>query len=194
MKRTHTILRDYVTKNPALTTDRRSLDHRAMYALVALLTLMGGIGAVKASETAGPTHMFYPLKLALDDARVNFTKDPEERVFLTTTDAQERLNEVHALTTETGLVEEYQEKKIDLILTDYEQKITHAVRDLRLVSAVNTLKAAHIAMYLDTTLTEQRVMLTKLNDRINNNLKERLDRALKVNLEAEENTVMLRTQ
>jgi len=138
--------------------------------LALVASLLGG-GTAYASGNALPGDALYPVKLAIEDARLLITEDAGE-VLLNIEFLQTRMQEIQTL------IEINREEDLNLVIDPFSERISSAAQSLEAVSRDDNERATQLALLLEQALSIHTEVLTSLLDTVPDEAKPAIEHAI----------------
>lgn len=128
----------------------------AVLVIVVMLLIASGGGVVSAAQNTVPGDGLYGVKRFTENVTYGMTADPVRRVDLSIRYSERRLSEVQVLIARGDIA------RVDTVLTDYQNNITQATKDLNEMKASQPAQAGVAAAMLKEKLAAQDMRLNQL--------------------------------
>jgi len=139
--------------------------------ILTLVASLAGGGTVYASGNALPGDTLYPIKLAVEDARLLISDDAGD-VLLNIEFLQTRMEEVQAL------IEANREDDLNLVVDPFSERISSAAQSLAAVARDDPERAAQLALLLEQALSIHTEVLTSLLETVPDEAKPAIEHAI----------------
>lgn len=147
----------------------------ALALAVIMILITGGGTAALLAEGSVPGDVLYPVKNAIEDARIGLATDPADQASLHLEVARRRAAEIEIL------AQEQRWEPIQAVVTDYEWHLGEAVSQIKLVLTQDAIRARELAETLEQMMVSHRVLLASASQGMPELARRSVEHALSMN-------------